>query len=98
MSDINRTLTEYFSFEDKLQAYFGVAITEAVEDYRHVKWNYQDGGDVSWIDDDEFYIGEVYGTSCFKGKELTMFTVYSDFGGKYHAIFDNDMFDENLEE
>jgi hypothetical protein len=96
--NINKTLDEYFSFESKLKAYFDTDIYEAVGDYRHVEWNYEEGGDVSWIEDDEFYMTEVYGTSVWKGPELTMFTVYSDFGGKYHAIFSNDKFNEDLEE
>jgi len=96
--NINKTLDTYFSFGKTLGEYFGTIITEGVEDYRHFKWYYEDGSDVSWIEDDEFYMGEVYGTCCYKGEDLTLFTIYSDFGGTYHAIFDNDMFDENLEE
>lgn len=94
--NINETIDQYLSLEEKIGEYFGVELYEAVQDMREVKWYWEEGSELSWIEDDEEYSAEIYGTSVWEKEDLTLFTLYSDFGGKYHAIVKNSNKDETV--
>jgi hypothetical protein len=95
--DINTTIDTYFSLEEAIGKHFDTQIYEALQDMRNVKWDYEEGGDLHWIEDDEEYHGEIYGSSVWETEELTVFTLYSDFGGKYMAILKNSNKDTEIE-
>lgn len=85
--NINETIDNYFSLEQKISEYFDCPINQGIVDMRHVEFDYTDET-VGWKENEEFYQADVYRKHIWVKPDLILVYLHSDFGGEYIAIFD----------
>ncbi len=93
--NINETIDNYFSLEEKISQYFDCAITEEIVDMRNVQFDYTNET-VGWKEDEDFYRADVYRKRIYDKPDLILIYLESDVCGNYIAIFDKTKRNENI--
>ena len=95
--EIKEKIDEFERLKSEIGEYFGMTIYDGFDDMRDIKIWSLDEDEIFWVQDDDEFSGEIYGTSIWEKEEYTLVRYDNGCGEKIYAIFDNKCRDDNYE-